>query len=311
MKQNQHIPVLAGKVLELLITDRSGQYLDGTCGFGMHSALILKELSSEGTVICIDRDVKMLQVAKENLKQFTDRVTFHHCSYDELEQVPGLKENSLSGVFFDNGMCSGQLDDEQRGFSYRFDAPLDMRFDQTSPVTAEKYLNSVSPGELAEALKSFGDFLRPRKLVERIIDHREHTPLRSVGDLISCVEDIFPKASRNKHLSRLLQSIRMAINNETETLDRALPKTVKYLKPGGRLVVISYHSQEDRRVKRFIRQSSRESGFPPEIEAGMKGKSRTLRSVTRRAVKPAADEIERNPRARSARLRVAEKLSFS
>ncbi len=312
MSQVGHKPVLAPEVIQLMMIDPSGTYLDGTCGLGGHARLIAKELSSDGRLICIDRDVTMLQTAKENLSSYSDKVLLHQCSYDRASDIPGIKAGMLSGVLLDLGICSAQLDDEARGFSYRFDAPLDMRFDCSSSLTAQDYINSVSPKDLDDALRSYGDFAKPRRFVERIVMRRKESPLTTVGDLISCVEDLFPKKLRNKYAARMLQCVRIAVNDEMGRLDSALPTLVEFLKPEGRLAVISYHSQEDRRVKRFFRESSRKSGYPPEIEACMKGmQGRILRSVTHRAVKATADEIQQNPRARSARLRVAEKLPFS
>jgi 16S rRNA (cytosine1402-N4)-methyltransferase len=312
MNRSGHIPVLAAEVIRLLVTDHDGVFLDGTCGVGGHAELIARELSRHGRLICIDRDVKMLEAARDNLRSAVGRVSFHRCSYDEADQIAGVCANALSGVLLDLGICSAQLDDADRGFSYRFDAPLDMRFDQESGLTAGDYLDSVSSDDLAKALRSYGDFPRPEKLVARIIGRRERSHIRTVGELVSCVEDLFPAKLRNKSIARLLQCIRIAVNDEMSRLDRALPRLVECLKPCGRFAVISYHSQEDRRVKRFFRELSKNSGYPPEIEAGMKGmKGSILRSVTRRAIKASAKEVQSNPRARSARLRVAEKLPFS
>jgi len=304
---------MADEVIEYLITDPSGFYVDGTCGLGGHAERIAEKLSQDGKVFIIDRDVEMLKRAEKRLKNYAGNVVAHHGSYDELRRIRGLSEGLLAGILLDLGICSAQLDASERGFSYRFESPLDMRFDRNSTITAEEYINTVSREELREVLHSFGDFTRPDKLVDRIVDTRQRTPLRTVGDLVSCVEDLFPRKTVNKHVARLLQSIRIAVNGELEKLDRVLPLAVSYLRPGGRLVVISYHSQEDRRVKRFIRNSSRSSGLPPEVEVCMKGKSTdpVLRPVTKKAVKATAEEIEGNPRARSARLRVAERLSYS
>ena len=311
MTELDHIPVLASEVIELIVTDRSGRYLDGTCGLGGHAALILNELSEDGRLICLDRDVNMLQVAENRLRDFSGRVDFHSASYDEADTIPGLDPGTIAGILLDLGICSAQLDDDSRGFSFRFEAPLDMRFDQNSATTARDYLNNVSQEDLSAVFRDYGDFRNHKQLAARVIRRRGECPLLTVGDVVACVEDLFPKGRINKYTARLLQCVRIAVNDELQRLDRALPMLVGLLRPGGRLGVISYHSQEDRRVKRFIRQSSRDSGLPPEIEVCMKGKStdRTLSSVTRKAVKAAADEVRRNPRARSARLRVAEKLS--
>jgi len=301
------------EVIEYLVTDPSGIYVDGTCGLGGHAERIAERLSQDGTVFIIDRDVEMLKRAEKRLKNYDCGVVAHHGSYDELGRIRGLSEGSIAGILLDLGICSAQLDASERGFSYRFESPLDMRFDRTSSITAEEYINNVSREELGEVLRNYGDFSRPNRLVDRIVDTRMQAPLRTVGDLVTCVEDLFPRKTRNKHVARLLQSIRIAVNGELEKLDRVLPLAVSYLRPGGRLVVISYHSHEDRRVKRFIRNSSKSSGLPPEVEVCMKGKSSgpVLRPVTKKAVKATAEEIEGNPRARSARLRVAERLSYS
>ncbi len=309
MTKLQHIPVLAGEVIQYLITDRSGTYLDGTCGLGGHSELILKELSEDGKLICLDRDVEMLEGAKERLHD--SRVEFHHSSYDEASTIPSIHPGTLAGILLDLGICSAQLDDDDRGFSYRHDTPLDMRFDRSGGRTAIEYLNSVTEEELVSALRSHADIRNAGKYVRRVIARRDEGRMRTVGDLVSCVEDLFPKRSKNQFTARFLQAIRIEVNDELGRLDNALPLLVDLLKPGGRLAVISYHSQEDRRVKRFFRHSSRNSGYPPEIEASMKGKHTALNSITRRAVKATARELSQNPRSRSARLRVAERSSAS
>jgi 16S rRNA (cytosine1402-N4)-methyltransferase len=304
----EHIPVMAGEVVRLLVTDRSGTYLDGTCGLGGHARLILTELSSEGKLICIDRDVEMLEAAKSQLRSFGNRVRFQHCSYDDPGQISALSPSTLAGVLLDLGLCSAQLDDEQRGFSHRFDSPLDMRFDRSGGKTAADYVNTASEQGLVDSLRSFGDFANAKSLAGRIVKRRSSSPLRTVGELVSCVEDLFPHRLRNKLAARFMQSIRIAVNAELDRLDRALPELVSYLTAGGRFAVISYHSHEDRRIKRFFRQSGRASGLPPDIEACMKGMGPALRPVTRRAIKPTDHEVDLNPRARSARLRVAERL---
>ena len=309
MTELQHIPVLAEEVIQHLITDRSGTYLDGTCGLGGHSELILRELSEDGKLICIDRDVEMLEAAQNRLHD--SRVEFHHLSYDEVGTVPAVRPGTLTGILLDLGICSAQLDDDNRGFSYQHDTQLDMRFDRSEGRTALEYLNSVSEEELISALRSHADFRNAAKYVRRVIDRRNEGRMRTVGDLVSCVEDLFPKRSKNQFTARFLQAVRIEVNDELGRLDNALPLLVNFLKPAGRLAVISYHSQEDRRVKRFFRRSSKDSGYPPEIEASMKGKHTALNSITRRAVKATARELSQNPRSRSARLRVAERSPAS
>jgi 16S rRNA (cytosine1402-N4)-methyltransferase len=307
MTPGRHIPVLMEEAIRYLIIDKDGTYVDGTCGQGGHAKRILEELSDQGRLICIDRDVMMLEAAREHLREHKENTEFYHGSYSDLGAIIGNRLGELSGVLLDLGICSAQLDDENRGFSYRFDSPLDMRFDQSERITAADLVNTAQREELVRIFREYADFRNPGKFAARLVERRDKSPLRTVGDLVSCVEDLVPAKTRFKFTARLLQAIRIAVNGELERLEVALPRLIAFLKPGGRLAVISYHSQEDRRVKRFIRQSSMDSGFPPDMEASMKGTGLTLNSVTRRAVKATADEVRQNPRARSARLRVAER----
>ena len=285
-----HQPVLYHEVLEALRPEPGGRFLDGTVGAGGHAWGILHASSPSGELLGLDVDPAALAIAQEKLAEFGERVQLRKGSYGLLSQwLADVGWDSVSGILLDLGVSSMQLDRGERGFSFRQDAPLDMRFDPGGHVTAEEIVNNWPEGELADILYRYGEEPRSRKLARAIVKAR---PLRTTKGLADLTGKTLGRKSGAIHpATRTFQALRIAVNRELETLEAALPQAVAALESGGRLAVMAFHSLEDRIVKHFLRESSQS----------------TLRVITRKPVRPQPAEIQANPRARSARLRVAEK----
>ncbi len=300
-----HVPVMVGEVLRYLITDPAGTYLDLNVGLGGHAEAVCRALDGGFRYIGIDLDPRALRLAQERLRPFGDKVMLlegNHAEFPRLIRSEGIE--SVSGAFFDLGLSSEQLDSTSRGLSYERSAPLDMRYG-TRGKTAAQLLAEIDERSLAEAFKTYGDLGAAARLARAIIRHREQFPLRSTQDLRRMVQKTLrPKpASRRKVLSQVFQAIRYLTNNEVSSFRDALGAVHEFLVPGGALCVISYESVTDRLAKREM--------HPPEVARDEYGRS--LRPprwerLTRRALRPSVSEVQRNPRARSARFRAARKL---
>ncbi|MCS6909705.1 MAG: 16S rRNA (cytosine(1402)-N(4))-methyltransferase RsmH [Anaerolineales bacterium] len=291
-----HVPVLYNEVLAGLQPKPGGFYIDGTVGAGGHAAGILERSGPDGRLLGLDRDPAALEVARAALACFGERVQLERASYTELARY--VAEGSADGVLLDLGLSSLQLDDPARGFAFRHDGPLDMRYDPDAALNAAEIVNEWPLDELADLLYRYGEERHSRRIARAIVAAR---PLRTTGELAKVVaRAVGGRRAKIHPATRTFQALRIAVNGELEALQTVLPLAVRVLKPGGRLVVISFHSLEDRIVKRFIRAHLRPDGDAKNVP--------TLREVTRKPVEPAEAEIAANPRARSARLRVAEKV---
>ncbi|MDW8326100.1 MAG: 16S rRNA (cytosine(1402)-N(4))-methyltransferase RsmH [Anaerolineales bacterium] len=291
-----HVPVLYNEVLAGLQPKPGGFYIDGTVGAGGHAAGILERSGPDGRLLGLDRDPAALEVAQAVLACFGERVRLVRASYTELAQY--VAEGSADGVLLDLGVSSLQLDDPARGFAFRHDGPLDMRYDPTGALTAAEIVNEWPPDELAEVIHRYGEERHSRRIARAIVAAR---PLRTTGELAEVVaRAVGGRRAKIHPATRTFQALRIAVNGELEALQTVLPLAVQVLKPGGRLAVISFHSLEDRIVKQFIRAQSCPGGDAQNMP--------TLREVTRKPIEPAEAEIAANPRARSARLRIAEKV---
>ncbi len=300
-----HEPVMLDEVVRILAPQRGGVYLDGTVGGGGHAEAILRA-GSEVRLLAIDKDAESLSRASERLASYRDRVSFKRGDYADAGELFGLGEGALAGVLLDLGVSSHQIDTAQRGFSFRSGAPLDMRMSGRG-VTAAELLESLSVAELTEIFRTYGEERRARRLAVEIVENREHFSLRTSNDLVRLVEVVWGRPPAASDLARIFQALRIAVNRELESLARALPALRDLLAPGGRMVVISYHSLEDRLVKRGFREWSRECICPPGIPV-CRCRGRPLgRALTHGLVRPEAKEVERNPRARSACLRAWER----
>lgn len=295
-----HVPVLYNEVLVGLQPKPGGFYVDGTVGAGGHAAGILERSSPDGRLLGLDRDPAALAVARAALARFGERVRLVQASYTELARY--ATEGSADGVLLDLGLSSLQLDDPARGFAFRYDGPLDMRYDPATTLTAAEIVNEWPVDELADLIYKYGEERHSRRIARAIVAAR---PLRTTGELAEVVARAIggrrgERREKTHPATRTFQALRVAVNGELEALGTVLPLAIRVLKPGGRLAVISFHSLEDRIVKQFIRARSR----PGEAANIMPD----LREVTRKPVEPEEAEIAANPRARSARLRVAEKV---
>ena len=303
----EHKPVLLDKCIEVLSIHPEGTYVDGTLGRAGHSQAILRRLTT-GCLICIDRDLAAIEAAKRKLAPWRERVRLVHSNFAELENVLADVEG-VDGMLFDLGVSSPQLDDPERGFSYMHDAPLDMRMDQTAPLTAREVVNAWSQEELRRILYDFGEERCAPAIARAIVKRRADRPIETTGELVEIIKSAMPPAAlREKQhpAKRSFQAVRIAVNGELDALPPMLRAAVDKLRPGGRLAVITFHSLEDRIVKRTLRELAQGCTCPPGFPVCVCGKKPVVRLG--KPLTPTAAEVEENPRARSARLRTAEKL---
>jgi 16S rRNA (cytosine1402-N4)-methyltransferase len=295
------------EVVEYLVHDPAGIYIDGTCGTGGHAKLIIERLSPGGRLICCDLDLRMLEMAERRNMEVSGRIEFKHCGYHQIADQLSADEKPISGYLLDLGINSLQLDVEY-GFAFKSDNPLDMRFDQSTALTAADIINEYSPHELKKIFREYGELKQATSLANEIARARKEYKIKTTFQLAEIARPLFPRDRVNKGLAKLAQALRITVNNELENLKHGLESLTRILKSGGRLVVISYHSLEDRIVKNFIRVNSRESGLPPDLEVVLENREFKLTSLLKKAQTPTSQEIENNPRARSAMLRAAAKV---
>lgn len=289
-----------------------GIYLDGTLGGAGHSSQIARRLTEGGRLIGVDRDRTALAAAKERLAPYADRVTLVHSNFAEIDAIlDSLGIPAVDGMLFDLGVSSPQLDDASRGFSYMADAPLDMRMDKDDVLTAGEVVNTWPQGELRRILYDYGEERYAPQIAAAICRAREKAPVETTLELVDIIRSAMPaQALREKQhpAKRSFQAIRIAVNDELGAVSRMMQAAVGRLNPGGRLAVITFHSLEDRIVKSEMQQAARGCTCPPEFPVCVCGKKPLVKLVTRKPIVSGPAELEENPRARSAKLRVAEKL---
>ena len=309
-EETPHRPVLYNEILNVLQPRREGYYVDGTLGAGGHAKGILEASSPDGKLLGLDVDPQALALARKRLFIFGERAIIRKASYVTLgEQLRAMGWTMVQGILLDLGASSMQFDTATRGFSFRENAPLDMRFDPDNPVKAADLVNSLSEQELADILFQYGEERRAYQVARAIIRSR---PISTTGELASIVVKVTGIGKHGVHpATRTFQALRIAVNHELEALEQVLPQAVEALSPGGRMAVISFHSLEDRIVKQFIRRESQDCVCPPRQPVCTCGHKASLLEVTRHPIQPGEDEIQGNPRARSAKLRVAERLTPS
>ncbi|MAV73846.1 MAG: 16S rRNA (cytosine(1402)-N(4))-methyltransferase [Cellvibrionales bacterium TMED21] len=305
MSGNGHIPVLLEESVEALNVAPDGHYVDGTYGRGGHSRRILKSLGSNGRLTAFDKDP---EAARESLSLSDDsRFAFVLGSFVMMDDV--IAERQLDGVLLDLGVSSPQLDDPSRGFGFRDNGPLDMRMNSQEGITAAEWLAEAPETEISEVIKTYGEERFARRMAAAIISARRERAIETTGQLATIVAEANPKWEPNKHpATRAFQAIRIFINRELDDLELLLSTVVSKLVIGGRLVVISFHSLEDRIVKRFMRNEARGVSLPRHLPVVDSDLQKSL-ALVGKAVKPSAREIEANPRSRSAIMRVAERLA--
>ena len=300
-----HEPVLLDSSIKALIQDKNGVFVDGTLGGGGHFKAITQELTENGTVIGIDRDRDAIERNKKMTTGLQCSTILHHGRFSTIPSiVQELGFDKIDGLLLDLGVSSHQIDTESRGFSYKNDAPLDMRMNQHDGKTAQEFIAESSERELSEILREYGEL----KSASRIARALKKGSSNSSGVLQEQLRSEFGKDFGYKTLSKIFQALRIAVNEELQELQTILEKIIPILKRAGRIVVISYHSLEDRIVKQFFRVSEQSCVCPPTVHICQCDKVAVLKRITRKAVKPSELEIQSNPRARSARLRVAEKV---
>lgn len=302
-----HEPVLKEEALSFLVTAKNGIYLDGTLGGGGHSEAILKNINKSGRLIALDLDNDAIHFSRTRLKHKNFLV--EQANFKNLGEVlKKLKINRVHGILLDLGVSSYQIDTAEKGFSYRASGKLDMRMNSKQQLTAHEIANTFSEEKLCEIFKKYGEERRYRAISRVIIREREKNVIETTTDLQEIISVVLPYQNRVKSLSRIFQSLRIAVNEELENLKAALESGLDYLTTGGRLVVISYHSLEDRIVKNFFKQESRRCVCPPDLPICVCGEPGRLKILTKRSIQPSKEEVQRNPRSRSARLRTAEML---
>ena len=306
-----HKPVLLDECLDALNIKPDGIYLDGTLGRAGHSLEIVKRLTT-GRLIAVDRDETALEAATERLGLYLDRVTLVHSNFERIGEI--LSELGLDGVdgmLFDLGVSSPQLDDAARGFSYMHDAPLDMRMDRSAALTARDVVNTWSYEELRRILFDYGEERYAPAIAKRIVASREAKPIETTFELVDIIKSAMPsQALREKQhpAKRSFQAIRIAVNGELDALPPMLSASAEHLHVGGRLAVISFHSLEDRIIKKTMQELATGCTCPPNFPVCVCGKTPKMKLITRKPVTAGQAELVYNPRARSAKLRVAEKL---
>ncbi len=305
--QEPHQPVLYQEIIHALKPKPGGNYVDGTLGAGGHAWGILQASEPGGRLLGLDLDPVALAIAGEKLAAFGERAILRQASFATLqEQLNEVGWESVDGILLDLGLSSMQLDTPARGFSFQADAPLDMRFDPRNPTTAADLVNTLQEKDLAGLLYEFGEERRSRQIARAIVRQR---PIRTTKELADIVARANRSSKRGIHpATRTFQALRIAVNQELDALEQVLPQVVAALRPGGRIAVIAFHSLEDRIVKQYFRLESRDCICPPEQPICTCEHTASLKEIVRRPIRPNDAEIERNPRARSARLRVAERI---
>lgn len=307
-----HVSVLARECLQALRIRPDGVYVDATTGGGGHSLLIAQQLGPQGRLICIDRDQDALDAASRRLQDYRDRVTFVKSNFSEITQV--LQQQGVpgaDGILFDLGVSSYQLDNEARGFSYMNDAPLDMRMDRSQALTARDVVNTYPQEELRRILWDYGEERYSGRIAAAIMRRREERPIETTLELADVIRSAMPaQALREKQhpAKRSFQAVRIEVNGELRAVEQAMNDAVDALAPGGRVAVISFHSLEDRIVKTVFAQQAKGCTCPPEFPVCVCGKKPRIKLISRGVITASKEELDENPRARSAKLRVAEKI---
>lgn len=303
-----HKPVLLSTAADLLVVAGNGIYVDATTGGAGHSEEIVKRLRTSGRLVCLEADPDAIQYVEQRLSGYPNKIV-RRISYDQLDVV--LAQEHLlpvHGFLFDLGISSFQVDESARGFSFQKKGPLDMRFDPRQPRSAREVVNQAPLEQLERVFREYGEERQWQKIAEAIVSARQNSAIETTTQLVDIIRTVADKRYLNKTLARIFQALRIEVNDELKRLKTALRKAFECLEKGGRMVIISYHSLEDRMVKEFFKYKEQDCVCPPEFPQCVCDKVSEMRVVTRKAVRPPAREIKENPRARSARLRCAEKI---
>lgn len=308
-----HEPVLLNEVIHYLDPKPGQHFIDCTLGGGGHTAALCRRTAPNGSVLSIDLDPLALTAAQSRLGRLADHVTFVQGNFKNIRAIAEAHQfSAVDGILLDLGLSSGQLQDQPRGFSFLAEGTLDMRFDPDQPLTAREILSGWPAEKLAALFRDFGEEPLATPIAKAIVEQRTQAAIETPTQLLSIISPLYRrryrKPSRINPATKVFQALRIAVNDELENLRRCLPQAVALLAPGGRLGVISYHSLEDRIVKNFFRQESQDCICPPERPECQCGHHRTVTLINKKPTIPTADEILKNPRSRSAKLRVVEKI---
>ena len=306
MAHTPHQPVLYHEIIHALQPINKGVYVDGTLGAGGHARGILEACAPDGHLLGLDVDPQALAFARETLAPYRERARLIQASYTSLaDTLHEIGWGKVDGILLDLGLSSMQLDTPERGFSFQHDAPLDMRFDPASPTTAADLVNTLPQAELADLIYRYGEERASRRIAQAIVEAR---PVQTSRQLAAVIESVLPRRGHVHPATQTFQALRIAVNQELDRVKNVLPQAVAALRSGGRLAIISFHSLEDRIVKEYFRRESRDCICPPKQPICTCGHKATLKEIARKPITPGEAEIKANPRARSAKLRIAEKL---
>jgi 16S rRNA (cytosine1402-N4)-methyltransferase len=307
----EHKPVLLQEILDYLNCKKEGIYFDGTLGRGGHTEAILHKIGSEGRLIAVDRDKTAINVVKNKFNDFSN-LTLIHENFINLDQVlDQLQIDKVDGMIFDLGFSSPQVDDPKRGFSYQREGPLDMRMNKHQKLTAADIVNGYKKEEIVEIIKKYGEERWAARIGNFIIKRRKNNPINTTKDLVKIIKNAIPAGARRKGghpAKRTFQALRIATNDELNQLEKMITQAVNRLKPGGRVCIISFHSLEDRIVKNTFRYLAKSCTCPPDFPICACDKESEVNIITKKPIEASQEEIETNRRARSAKLRVAERV---
>ena len=307
----KHVTVLLNEAVDILDIKPEGIYVDGTLGGAGHSLEIVKKLTS-GKLICFDQDINAIFAAKEKLKDFMDKTILVHSNFENLrEELNKLGIETIDGFLVDLGVSSHQLDVPERGFSYMQDAPLDMRMDNDAELSAYDVVNTYSEAELKRVIKDYGEENWSARIAKLIVERRATMPIRTTFELVDAIKAAIPKKMRdeNQHpAKRTFQAIRIEVNRELDVIEKTLLAAVEMMNEGGVLAVITFHSLEDRIVKNVFKKLQYSCTCPPEFPVCICNSKQVVEIITRKPILPSENEVEMNPRSRSAKLRAARKL---
>lgn len=307
----EHVPVLYNEVIQALNIRPDGIYVDGTVGGGGHSSGICERLSSAGTLIAVDRDTAALNASEARLAGYECTRKFIHANYSDVEAIAEASGGKVQGILLDLGVSSFQLDNADRGFSYMHDAPMDMRMNEEDSLTAYDVINGYSEKELARIIREYGEEKWAARIAQFIVRAREESPVRTTGELTGIIKAAIPARARRTGphpAKRTFQAVRIEVNDELGHLREAVQKLPDLLESGGRIAIITFHSLEDRIVKTEFDRRLDPCTCPKEFPVCVCGKVADVKKITRKPITPSEQEFEKNPRARSAKLRVIEKL---
>ena len=308
MKEFNHIPVLLKECIEGLAIKKNGIYVDGTLGGAGHSLQIAKKLENTGTLIGIDRDEEAIEKAKNTLKEFNN-IIYVQDNHDKIKEIlQNLKIEKVDGILLDLGVSSYQIDEQERGFSYINESPLDMRMDKRQNLTAEKIVNTYSEEKLADIIYKYGEEKFSKAIARKICEYRKNKKIETTTELVKIIEKCVPNQKQGHPAKRTFQAIRIEVNNEIEPLYNTVISAIDCLKPGGRLCIITFHSLEDRAVKQAYTNSIGKCTCPPDLPYCVCGKGTKGKIITKKPILPTQEEMEKNTRSKSAKLRIFERI---